>query len=143
MKRAKAAGCAVYDLWGAPEAFATVALETSVGKRRLLEIYLNVAEWGPGVFGIGEAARHWFGKDARDLTPKEAAFLATVIPNPIRYEMYRRRGALTETWEDRVRGLLVKLRAADVISEEQLQEAWTAPLAFAGGLRSDGRDRLQ
>jgi len=125
------------------EALATVALETSVGKRRLLEIYLNVAEWGPGVFGIGEAARHWFGKDARDLTPKEAAFLATVIPNPIRYEMYRRRGALTETWEDRVRGLLVKLRAADVISEEQLQEAWTAHTVLAGGLRSDGRDRLQ
>lgn len=115
------------------EALATVALEASVDKRRLLEIYLNVAEWGPGVFGIGEAARHWFGKDARDLSPKEAAFLATVIPNPIRYEMYRRRGALTEKWEERVRDLLVKLRAADVIDDEQLRQAWDAPLTFARG----------
>ncbi len=115
------------------EALTTVALESSVDKRRLLEIYLNMAEWGPGVFGIGEAAHHWFGKDARDLTPKEAAFLATVIPNPIRYEMYRRRGALTEAWEERVRGLLEKLRAADVISDEQLLEAREAPLTFARG----------
>ena len=115
------------------EALTTVALEATVGKRRLLEIYLNMAEWGPGVFGIGEAARHWFGKDARDLSPKEAAFLATVIPNPIRYEMYRRRGALTETWEGRVRGLLMKLRAADVIDDQQFLDAWEAPLMFARG----------
>jgi penicillin-binding protein 1A len=115
------------------EALVTVALEASVPKRRLLEIYLNVAEWGDGVVGIGEAARHWFGKDARDLTPKEAAFLASVIPNPVRYEMYRRRGALTEAWEARVRDLLVKLRAADALSDEQLRDAWDAPLVFAHG----------
>ena len=116
----------------AREALATVALEASVGKRRLLEIYLNLAEWGPGVYGIGEAARHWFGKDARALSPKEAAFLASVIPNPVRYEMYRRRGALTDLWEERVRELLVKLRAADVLTQEQIQEAWDAPLEFRG-----------
>ncbi len=115
------------------EALATLALEASVGKARLLEIYLNVAEWGTGVHGIGEAARHWFGKDARDLTAKEAAFLASVLPNPVRYEMYRRRGALTEAWEERVRALLVKLRAADVLSDEQFYDAWEAPLAFARG----------
>jgi penicillin-binding protein 1A len=117
----------------AREAFATIALETSVGKRRLLEIYLNVAEWGEGVVGIGEAARHWFAKDARELSPKEAAFLASVIPNPVRYEMYRRRGALTEAWEARVRDLLVKLRATEALSDEQFYEAWDAPLVFARG----------
>jgi penicillin-binding protein 1A len=115
------------------EALATLALEASLGKRRLLEIYLNVAEWGPGVFGIGEAARHWFGRDARDLTPKEAAFLASVLPNPVRYEMYRRRGALTDAWEEHVRALLVKLRAAEVLTDEQFFDAWAAPLAFAHG----------
>jgi hypothetical protein len=116
----------------AREALATIALEASVDKRRLLEVYLNLAEWGPGVFGIGEAARHWFGKDPRALTPKEAAFLATVIPNPVRYELYRRRGALTELWEDRVRALLLKMRAAEVISDDQFVEAWHAALGFAG-----------
>jgi transglycosylase-like protein len=115
------------------EALATVALETCVGKRRLLEIYLNVAEWGDGVFGLGEAARHWFGKDVRALSPKEAAFLASVIPNPVRYEMYRRRGALTPAWEERVHDLLAKLHAAQVLTDEELLEAWDAPLAFARG----------
>ena len=105
-------------------------LKASASKRRLLEIYLTIAEWGPGVYGIGEAARHWFGKDARDLSPKEAAFLATVIPNPVRYELYRRRGALTERWEERVRELLVKLRASDVLTDEELYQAWYAPLGF-------------
>ena len=53
------------------------------GKRRTLEIYLNVAEWGDGVFGAQAAARRWFGKDAANLTPREAALLAAILPNPI------------------------------------------------------------
>jgi monofunctional biosynthetic peptidoglycan transglycosylase len=51
-------------------------------KRRMLEIYLNVAEWGPGVFGAEAAARHHFKKSARDLTAREAALLAAALPNP-------------------------------------------------------------
>ncbi len=53
------------------------------GKRRMMEIYLNVAEWGDGIFGAEAAARRWFGKAARDLTRGEAALLAAVLPNPI------------------------------------------------------------
>lgn len=53
------------------------------GKRRMMEVYLNVAEWGEGVFGAEAAARRWFGKPARDLTRGEAALLAAVLPNPI------------------------------------------------------------
>lgn len=53
------------------------------GKRRTLEIYLNVAEWGEGVFGAQAAARRWFGKDAAALTPREAALLAAILPNPL------------------------------------------------------------
>lgn len=116
------------------EALATIALESSLGKRRILEIYLNVVEWGPGgVRGLGEAARHWFGKDARALSPKEAAFLATVLPNPVRYDLYRRRGSLTEHWDERVQDLLLKLRAAGVLDEQQFYDAWYGPLAFAHG----------
>jgi monofunctional glycosyltransferase len=61
-----------------------MALDVLWGKRRMLEIYLNVAEWGDGVYGAESAARHWFGKDARDLTRREAALLAVALPNPIR-----------------------------------------------------------
>jgi hypothetical protein len=115
------------------EGLTALALESSLPKRRILEIYLNAVEWGPGgVHGLGEAASHWFGKDARDLSPKEAAFLATVLPNPARYDLYRRRGGLTERWEERVHSLLVKMRAADVLDDEQFYEAWHAPLTFAG-----------
>jgi monofunctional biosynthetic peptidoglycan transglycosylase len=52
------------------------------GKRRLMEVYLNVAEWGDGVFGAEAAARRHFGKSARHLTRNEAALLATALPNP-------------------------------------------------------------
>jgi len=51
-------------------------------KRRTLEIYLNVAEWGDGIFGAEAAARHHFGKSARQLSRREAALLAAALPNP-------------------------------------------------------------
>ena len=121
----------------AREALATVALEVALGKRRILEVYLNLAEWGDGVNGIGEAAQHWFGKNARALSPKEAAMLATVIPNPVRYEMYRRRGALTPAWEARVADLLAKLHAKGALDEEGLRAAGAETLTFAAGPSAD------
>jgi monofunctional biosynthetic peptidoglycan transglycosylase len=57
-------------------------LDLAWGKRRLIEVYLNVAEWGEGVFGIEAAARAHFGKSAAELTRREAALLATALPNP-------------------------------------------------------------
>jgi monofunctional glycosyltransferase len=53
------------------------------GKRRTIEIYLNIAEWGDGIFGAEAAARHHFGKSARELQPVEAARLAASLPNPV------------------------------------------------------------
>jgi monofunctional glycosyltransferase len=58
-------------------------LDLVLGKRRLMEIYLNIAEWGPtGEFGAEAGARHAFGKPARDLSAREAALLAAILPNP-------------------------------------------------------------
>jgi monofunctional glycosyltransferase len=68
------------------EAGYTVLIETLWGKRRIMEVYLNVAEWAPGVYGAEAAARHWFGKSAADLTPREAARLAAILPSPRRYK---------------------------------------------------------
>jgi monofunctional biosynthetic peptidoglycan transglycosylase len=67
------------------EAVLTRRIEKALSKRRILELYLNVVEWGDGIFGIEAAARHYFGKSAADLTPREAAKLAAVLPNPRRY----------------------------------------------------------
>jgi len=67
------------------EAGYTVMIETVWSKRRIMEVYLNVAEMGPGVYGAEAAARHWFGKSAADLTPREAARIAAILPSPRRY----------------------------------------------------------
>jgi monofunctional biosynthetic peptidoglycan transglycosylase len=53
-------------------------------KRRMIEVYLNIVEWAPGVYGAEAAARHHFKKSAKDLTRREAALLAAVLPNPIK-----------------------------------------------------------
>jgi monofunctional biosynthetic peptidoglycan transglycosylase len=67
------------------EAILTWRIEKKLSKRRILEIYLNVAEWGDGIFGIEAAARHYYHKSAKNLTALEASRLAAVLPNPIRY----------------------------------------------------------
>ncbi|MEQ9504737.1 MAG: monofunctional biosynthetic peptidoglycan transglycosylase [Hyphomonas sp.] len=66
----------------AGEAWMTYVTETVWGKRRIMEVYLNVAEWGDGIFGAEAAAQARFGKSAADLTPLEAARLAAVLPSP-------------------------------------------------------------
>ncbi len=63
----------------------TVMIETIMTKRRILEIYLNVIEWGSGVFGAEAAAEYHFGISAADLTPEQAAELAAMVPSPRRY----------------------------------------------------------
>jgi monofunctional glycosyltransferase len=64
------------------EAYITVFVELLWSKRRIMEVYLNIAEWGDGLYGIDAAARARFGKAAAALTPREAALLAAVLPNP-------------------------------------------------------------
>src|SRR5574340_376294 len=73
----------------AREALITRSLEHHLTKERILELYLNVAEWGQGVFGAEAAARHHFGKSAKDLTIDEAALLAAILPSPRRYDPIR------------------------------------------------------
>jgi len=68
------------------EAIITWRIERTLSKKRILELYLNVAEWGEGIFGIEAASRHYYSKPASDLTPEEAARLASVLPNPRRYK---------------------------------------------------------
>ncbi len=112
------------------EALITLALEVSVPKERLLEIYLNLIEWGPNLYGVGEAAPHYFGVEASALSPRQAVFLATIIPNPNRYYGYYLKGELTPVWEERVRTLLTKLRDAGHLDEARYQAALLEPLSF-------------
>ena len=66
----------------AQEAVLTVMIERTMTKRRILELYLNVIEWGDGIYGAEAAAQHYFHKSASALTATEAAFLSAMIPNP-------------------------------------------------------------
>lgn len=69
------------------EAGITVGVELVWTKRRILTVYLNIVEFGPGIFGVQAAARHFFNKPASRLTASEAALLAAVLPNPIRFRV--------------------------------------------------------
>jgi monofunctional biosynthetic peptidoglycan transglycosylase len=69
------------------EAVITYRMEKAISKKRILELYLNVAEWGDrGIFGIEAASRHYYGKSAAMLNPEESARLASVLPNPRKFD---------------------------------------------------------
>ncbi len=69
------------------EAIITWRLEQAISKRRILELYLNVVEWGDGIFGAEAASHRYFGKSAAQLSAEEAAKLAAILPNPIRFKV--------------------------------------------------------
>lgn len=71
------------------EAPLTFLIETLWDKRRIMEVYLNVAEWGPGIYGIEAASETYFGKSAAHLSAREAGLLAAVLPNPRRWSPRR------------------------------------------------------
>ncbi len=85
-------------------------LEAFLPKRRILEIYLNVIEWGSGVFGAEAAARHYYGISAAQLSREQAARLAAMIPSPRRFE----RNPGSEYLDGRVATILARMPSADV-----------------------------
>ena len=94
----------------AQEAVITVMLEKMMSKRRILEIYLNVIEWGDGVFGAEAAARHYFRVPASQLSAEQAARLAAMVPNPRFYD--RNRNAPWLATKTRI--VLARMSAAQV-----------------------------
>jgi len=67
------------------EAILTWRIEKTLSKRRILELYVNLVEWGDGIFGIDQAARHYFGVTPARLTAQQASKLAAILPNPIKF----------------------------------------------------------
>ena len=81
------------------EALITVMIEQLMDKRRILEIYLNVIEWGEGVFGAEAAARHYYGASAMSLGPEASARMAAMVPNPRFYDRNRNTAWLSRKTE--------------------------------------------
>jgi monofunctional biosynthetic peptidoglycan transglycosylase len=96
------------------EAIITWMLERVMSKRRILELYLNVAEWGEGVFGAEAAARHHFGVSAATLSPEQAAWLAAILPSPRRYD----HGRITAYLAGRIDTILARMPAAQIPADQ-------------------------
>jgi monofunctional biosynthetic peptidoglycan transglycosylase len=92
------------------EALITVMIEHLMDKRRILEIYLNVIEWGDGVFGAEAAARHYYGVSAGALGAEQSARLAAMVPNPRFYDRNRNTGYLAR----RTATILARMPAAEL-----------------------------
>ena len=108
------------------EAILTWRIERSLSKKRIIELYLNVAEWGDGLFGIEVASRNYFGKHASGLSAKEAARLASVLPNPRRFNPTGT-SKFVENRSDRIYNIMVRRGIViqeyeDVISEPENNE---------------------
>jgi hypothetical protein len=120
------------------EAALALLVDAALPKRRILEIYVNVIEWGPGLYGLGPASRHYFGKAPGELTPKEIAFLVCLIPSPVRYHQAHVAGRAGPGMEQLMANLLAKLRSVGALGDEEYAEALAEGLDFApeGGVAS-------
>jgi hypothetical protein len=113
------------------ELFLTWYLESTLTKERILEIYVNVIEFGPGIYGIGPAARHYFGKHPKDLNPVEAAFFSSILPSPkARYLQYCE-GQLSRWGDAKVQRILKVMRERERLTEAEYEQALQTPLTFS------------
>ncbi len=112
------------------EIFLATELENTAEKNRILEIYLNIAEWGEGFYGIGPAARYYFHKSPDLLNAKEGAFLAMLLPSPKRYGQSFRAKKLTNYAKATIESILTKMVKAHFLSEEEMTRQVSVPLSF-------------
>jgi len=120
------------------EAILTWRIENNLSKRRILELYLNVAEWGDGIFGIEAASRHYYGKAAADLSPMEAARLAVVLPNPLKYSPTGT-SKYVEKRAEIVYGIMVKRGIVIEEYEDLMKAPADGPPAETGAPRPPGQ----
>ena len=114
----------VRELWMA------IKVEKILGKSRILELYLNIAELGEGIFGVGQASQFYFHKNPSELTAKEGAFLAMLLPSPKKYAVSFRRGELTIYARKIIRSILDKMVMAQFLTVAERDLEWSTPLNF-------------
>lgn len=99
----------------AKEALITVWMERSLPKKRIFEIYLNVVEWGDGIYGAEAAAQHYYGKSAAEITADEAVALASILPSPRKWSPHR----VTHFMQRRRSNLLSRMKLDGFLTEEE------------------------
>jgi membrane peptidoglycan carboxypeptidase len=83
--------------------------ERVMEKRDILELYFNVIEYGPGVYGIRNAAQHYWNRLPSELSPAEGVFLSTILPNPKRYHSFYDKNALSSSWASQMRSQMRRM----------------------------------
>ncbi len=115
----------------AREAIITWKMERTLPKRRILELYLNVVEWGEGIFGAEAAANYYYGKSALELTAQESARLASILPNPRRYSPAGNQGYVVSRsnaiYSIMIRRGIVAPEYRDILEERPLPSATGGP----------------
>jgi membrane peptidoglycan carboxypeptidase len=109
------------------EVVLTLLLEQELTKGEILELYLNVIEYGPGVYGIGDAAEHYFRTDPSELSLSQAFYLASILPNP-RANHFRADGRLSDGWTRYLHRLLSIAHERGRVSDDELQSALSEQL---------------
>lgn len=100
----------------------TMYMERTLTKEKILEIYLNIIEYGKGVYGIAGASRHYFGEDPKRLTAREGAFLAMLLPSPAKHAQSFKDKKLTPFAKKVIDDILKKLVKAKYLPKEQLKD---------------------
>jgi hypothetical protein len=111
------------------EALLTVLLEQQLDKRRILELYLNVVELGPGLYGVGDAAQYYFATPARALSLGQSLYLASILPNPT-YSRFGPDGKLKPQWLGYLHRLMHIAHKIKRIDDSELQAALEEEIAF-------------
>jgi monofunctional biosynthetic peptidoglycan transglycosylase len=106
------------------------AAEKVLTKDRILEIYLNTAQWGDKLYGIEEASQFYFRAHARDLTLDEGVYLAALLPSPVRYSRSFKKGKVSVRDQRVMDSILERMMVADKITASQFESAQTALLPF-------------
>jgi hypothetical protein len=112
------------------ELFLVWYVEKILTKQQILELYFNAIEFGPRLYGIGAAARHYFGKSAADLSPLEAAFFSSILPSPKRRYVQYCHGAPTPQWEKYLHRILSKMHERGRLDDEEFTTAMASTLVF-------------
>ena len=105
----------------AQEVVLTWWVERTLDKHEILELYLNVIEYGPAVYGIRRASQYYFSRDPSELSPAESVFLSTILPNPKAYHSFFEKNALSSGWTDRMRNQIQRMQARGWYAKETAQ----------------------
>ncbi|MCD4707412.1 MAG: transglycosylase domain-containing protein [Candidatus Sabulitectum sp.] len=116
------------------EVFLTWRLERWLSKERILEIYANIVELGPGVFGFNSAAMYYFNETVSDLSVREMAFLVSILPGPALYHRYAVRGVLPSYWKSYVERLITICGSRGWLEGSAVSEAVAETLIFDGAV---------